>query len=69
MDAPETPRRPPAQALLDNPLRVVNVGVQEFARDLEASQRSTGASVLHVDWVPPANGDARMAGLLSKLGC
>jgi hypothetical protein len=36
-------------ALLAGPLRVVNVGLESFARDLAAN----GAAVAHVDWVPP----------------
>jgi Protein of unknown function (DUF1116) len=36
-------------ALLKGPLRVVNVGLESFARDLAAN----GAAVAQVDWVPP----------------
>jgi Protein of unknown function (DUF1116) len=36
-------------ALLAGPLRVVNVGLESFARDLAAN----GAAVAQVDWVPP----------------
>ena len=36
-------------ALLRGPLRVVNVGLESFARDLAAN----GAAVAQVDWVPP----------------
>src|SRR5262245_13866463 len=36
-------------ALLAGPLRVVNVGLESFARDLAAN----GAAVAHVDWAPP----------------
>ena len=50
--------------LLDAPLNVVNVGLESFARELE----SNGVSVVHVDWSPPARGDAKLADLLSKLG-
>jgi hypothetical protein len=39
-------------ALLAGPVRVVNVGLESFARDLAAS----GAAVVQVDWVPPLPG-------------
>ena len=51
------------KSLLDSPPRIVNVGLDTFARDLEAH----GNHVVQVDWVPPAGGDAALAGLLSKL--
>ena len=50
--------------LLERPLRVVNVGLEGFARDLAAQD----VDVVHVDWAPPAGGDAELADLLSKLG-
>jgi hypothetical protein len=51
-------------SLLDRPLRIVNVGLERFAKDLEAQH----IEVQHVDWAPPAGGDAKLADLLSKLG-
>ncbi len=42
----------PIDALLAGPLRVVNVGLESFARDLAAN----GAAVAQVDWRPPAGG-------------
>jgi len=36
--------------LLSNPVRVVNIGLSGFARDLAAN----GAPVVHVEWKPPA---------------
>ena len=45
-------------------LKVVNIGVSTFADDL----RSQGVDVVHVDWKPPAGGDAQMLKLLEKLG-
>lgn len=51
-------------ALLDGPPRVINVGLERFAEDLTRQ----GVTVQHVDWSPPAGGDARLADLLSKLG-
>jgi hypothetical protein len=50
--------------LLAGPPKVVNVGLETFARDLRAS----GIEAVHVDWVPPAGGDAEMAALLARLG-
>ncbi len=50
--------------LIGAPLRVVNLGLESFARELEAA----GVSVIQVDWSPPAGGDPRLADLLSKLG-
>jgi FdrA protein len=49
--------------LLAGPPRVVNVGLELFATDLAA----LGAKVIHVQWTPPAGGNARLAGLLDKL--
>ncbi len=45
------------------PLRVVNLGLEIFARDLEAA----GVSVVHLDWRPPAGGDAALVALLARL--
>ncbi len=50
--------------LLSGPPKVVNIGLDGFARELEAQ----GVSVVHVDWVPPAGGNPELAALLSKLG-
>jgi hypothetical protein len=49
-------------SVLGQPLRVVNLGLEVFAAELEAA----GASVLHVDWRPPAGGPA-VAALLARL--
>jgi FdrA protein len=51
-------------SLLGQPLRVINVGLERFAEVLAAN----GTTVQHVQWAPPAGGDARLADLLSKLG-
>jgi FdrA protein len=51
------------QGLLLTAPRVVNVGLEMFAANLAAR----GARVVHVEWSPPAGGDARLAGLLDKL--
>jgi hypothetical protein len=49
--------------LLRSPLSVVNVGLRGFAEDLARQ----GIPVVNVDWAPPADGDPRLAELLSKL--
>jgi FdrA protein len=50
--------------LLGQPLKVVNIGLESFATDLERR----GIDVVQVDWAPPAGGDPELADLLSKLG-
>lgn len=50
--------------LLQGPLKVVNVGLEGFAREL-AEQ---GVDTVHVDWSPPADGHPYYAALLAKLG-
>jgi FdrA protein len=55
---------PDLEKFLATELRVVNVGLESFARELEQQ----GVAVVHVDWAPPAGGDADLADLLSKLG-
>jgi len=56
-------RKPEIRTLLEKPLKVVNIGLDGFAREL-AQQ---GVEVVHVDWAPPAGGDPKLAELLSKL--
>ena len=51
-------------ALLNAEVKVVNVGLESFARELAAG----GVQVVHVEWSPPAGGDPALADLLSKLG-
>jgi len=48
--------------VLDRPLRIVNLGLEVFAAELEAA----GVTVVHVDWRPPAGGPA-VAALLARL--
>jgi hypothetical protein len=50
-------------SLLEAPPRVINVGLERFAEDLVAQS----VAVQHVQWSPPAGGNARLAELLSKL--
>lgn len=55
---------PDVKKLLEQPLKVINIGLEGFARDLDRR----GVEVVHVDWTPPAGGDPELAELLSKLG-
>ena len=55
---------PDIEKFLKAPLKVVNVGLETFARELERQ----GVAVVRVDWRPPAGGDPKLAELLSKLG-
>jgi hypothetical protein len=50
--------------LLQSEVRVVNIGLRQFARDLAACH----VPVVHVDWSPPAVHDPKLADLLAKLG-
>ena len=49
--------------LFDHPPRVINIGLEGFARDLQAQQ----VEVVQVDWSPPAGGDPDLSMLLSRL--
>ncbi|WP_181017808.1 hypothetical protein [Ramlibacter lithotrophicus] len=49
--------------LLQDPPRVVNIGLAGFAADL----RAQGVAVVEVDWRPPAGGNVRLAALLAQL--
>ena len=55
---------PTIEKLLRAPLKVLNVGLEGFAQDLERQ----GVAVVRVNWRPPAGGDPKLADLLSKLG-
>src|SRR6185503_1430425 len=50
------------QRLLAGPLRVLNVGLTAFARDLAAN----GVPVVQVDWRPPSKHHALLASLESR---
>jgi hypothetical protein len=50
--------------LLQSEVRVINIGLAAFARDLERCK----VPVVHVDWSPPRVSDPRIAALLAKLG-
>ena len=49
--------------ILQQPLVVINVGLKDFAENLEAQE----ADVIQVDWAPPAGGDQEMIDLLKDL--
>ena len=49
--------------LLQNGPVTVNLGLRAFAEALQ----DQGVEVAHVEWAPPADGDAEMAELLDKL--
>ncbi len=50
-------------SLFGETLRVVNIGLESFARDLAEA----GVEVVQVDWRPPTGGDPRLAALLASL--
>ncbi len=50
------------EQLLRN-VRVVNIGLAGFSRDLKRH----GIDVVQVDWSPPAGGDVRLIALLDRL--
>lgn len=49
--------------LFTQPLAVINIGLQIFAEALQAQ----GVSCVHVDWRPPAGGDADLMAILARL--
>ncbi len=55
---------PETKNLLEENLRVINIGLERFAWELDQQ----GVEVVHVDWSPPAGGNSKIADLLSKLG-
>jgi FdrA protein len=57
-------KKSPVQKLLSTEVKVVNVGLEGFVKDL----KHCNIGVVHVDWAPPAGGDPEMAALLAKLG-
>lgn len=50
--------------LLSRPVKVVNIGLERFGKELEAQ----AVPVVQVEWAPPAGGNAKLAALLAKLG-
>ena len=49
--------------LLATPIAAINLGVEDFAENIEAQ----GAQVVHVHWTPPAGGDAEIIAILDKI--
>lgn len=47
----------------EGPMAMINVGLETFADSL----REQGASVVHVDWRPPAGGNERLMGILERM--
>lgn len=54
----------PTKRLLSGPIGVVNVGLEGFARELDARS----VPVVQIDWSPPAGGRQDLVDLLEKLG-
>jgi hypothetical protein len=56
---------PPIQAaaLLQVPPRIINIGLEVFATQLQQQ----GVRVVHVNWRPPAGGNAELLEALRKL--
>ena len=50
-------------SLFSGELSVINLGLEQFARDLNG----LGTPAVQVDWRPPAGGDARLAALFDRL--
>ena len=49
--------------LLATPVAAINLGVEDFADNLEAQN----AQVIHVNWTPPAGGDPDIIAILDKI--
>lgn len=52
-----------AKDLLEDELIVINIGLPEFANDLEAQKVKS----IHVDWSPPLQIDEELSRILDKL--
>jgi len=53
----------PQNDLLNQPLIVINVGLKDFAENLERQE----VEVVQVEWSPPAGGDQELIDLLDNL--
>jgi len=53
----------PVQRLLQEDLRVINLGLEVFAHSLQEKE----VEVVPVNWSPPAGGDQEMQELLRRL--
>ncbi len=60
---PAVGMRPVPLDAFHRPLAAINVGLEAFAESLTAQ----GAEVVHVDWRPPAGGNARLMALLERM--
>ncbi len=60
---PTVGMRPVPLDAFHRPLAAINVGLEAFAESLTAQ----GAEVVHVDWRPPAGGNARLMALLERM--
>ena len=49
--------------LLEEPPRVINIGLASFADDLKKQD----VEMVNVDWSPPARGNIELANLIAKL--
>jgi FdrA protein len=60
--APQVPA-PASLSMLHQPLSAINVGLASFAESLTEQD----ASVIHVDWKPPASGNERLMAILARM--
>jgi len=61
---PEIHERTPVDlSVLKDPLSAINVGLESFAESLSAQD----ASVIHVDWRPPAGGNQELMSILERM--
>ncbi|MCH2675786.1 MAG: hypothetical protein MK099_08695 [Dehalococcoidia bacterium] len=49
--------------LLSSPIQAINVGVEDFAENLESQE----VEVVHVNWTPPAGGDPEIIAILDQI--
>ena len=49
--------------LLSSPILAINVGVEDFAENLESQE----VEVVHVSWAPPAGGDPEIIAILDQI--
>ena len=49
--------------LLSSPIQAINVGVEDFAENLESQE----VEVVHVNWTPPAGGDPDIIAILDQI--
>ncbi len=54
----------PDGGLLGRKLKVINIGIETFAQDLEKQ----GVEVIRIDWRPAAGVDSKVLRILEKLG-